>query len=80
MGAAIIDIATQVSLVVIGAILILIPNPSVLVEHMFAPGNWPTPENLILGIALASIAYTGIETMSQMAEETRQPEKRYPER
>jgi len=45
---------------------------------MFAPGNWPTPENLILGIALASIAYTGIETMSQMAEETRQPEKKVP--
>jgi len=78
IGAAIIDIATQVSLVVIGLILILIPNPADLVKHMFAPGNWPTPENLILGIALASIAYTGIETMSQMAEETRQPEKRVP--
>jgi len=78
IGAAIIDIVTQVSLVVIGLILILIPNPADLVQHMFAPGNWPTPDNLILGIALASIAYTGIETMSQMAEETRQPEKRVP--
>jgi APA family basic amino acid/polyamine antiporter len=79
IGAAIIDIATQVSLVVIGLVLILIPNPADLVKHMFAPGNWPTPSNLILGIALASIAYTGIETMSQMAEETRQPEKRVPQ-
>jgi len=78
IGATILDIATQVSLVVIGLILILIPNPKILVENMFAPGNWPTPENLILGIALASIAYTGIETMSQMAEETRQPEKKVP--
>jgi len=78
ISAAIIDIATQVSLVLIGLILILIPNPEILVEHMFSPGNWPTPSNLILGIALASIAYTGIETMSQMAEETRQPEKRVP--
>lgn len=78
LGAAIIDITTQVSLVVIGLFLILIPNPRVLVENMFAPGNWPTPDNLILGIAFASIAYTGIETMSQMAEETRQPEKRVP--
>jgi len=78
IGAAIIDIATQVSLILIGLILILIPNPEILVEHMFSPGNWPTPSNLILGIALASIAYTGIETMSQMAEETRQPEKRVP--
>jgi len=78
VGAAIIDITTQVSLVVIGVLLLLIPNPAILVQHMFAPGNWPTLENLILGIALASIAYTGIETMSQMAEETRQPEKRVP--
>ncbi len=78
IGAAIIDIATQVSLVVIGVFLILIPNPDILVKNMFAPGNWPTPSNLIFGIALASIAYTGIETMSQMAEETRQPEKSVP--
>ncbi len=79
IGAAIIDIATQVSLVVIGLFLILIPNPAALVRNMFAPGNWPTPSNLVFGIALASIAYTGIETMSQMAEETRQPEKRVPQ-
>jgi len=78
IGAAILDITTQVALVVIGVILILIPNPTILVQHMFAPGNWPSTENLIFGIALASIAYTGIETMSQMAEETKQPEKRVP--
>jgi len=74
IGAAIIDIATQVSLVVIGFILLF--SPSVLFSRMV--NNWPTTENLILGIALASIAYTGIETMSQMAEETKQPEKRVP--
>ncbi len=78
IGAAIIDIATQVSLVVIGVALILIPNPAILFQNMFGPGNWPSPENLILGIALASIAYTGIETMSQMAEETKRPETRVP--
>ncbi len=74
VGAAIIDIATQVALVIMGFILLF--NPSVLISHIF--DNWPTAENLILGIALASIAYTGIETMSQMAEETKQPEKRVP--
>jgi len=74
IGAAILDIATQVSLVVIGFILLF--SPPVLFHHMF--DYWPTTENLILGIALASIAYTGIETMSQMAEETKQPEKRVP--
>ncbi len=74
IGAAIIDIATQVSLVVIGFILLF--NPIVLIQRIVT--NWPTTENLILGIALATIAYTGIETMSQMAEETRQPEKNVP--
>ncbi|MFC1961479.1 APC family permease [Chloroflexota bacterium] len=74
IGAAIIDIATQVSLVIIGFILLF--NPSVLIRRIF--DSWPTPENLVLGIALASIAYTGIETMSQMAEETKQPERRVP--
>jgi len=74
IGAAIIDIATQVSLVIIGFILIFDP---VVVWHRIID-NWPTAENLVLGIALATIAYTGIETMSQLAEETKQPEKRVP--
>jgi len=74
IGATIIDIATQVSLVIIGFVLLF--SPPVLFRHIF--DYWPTTGNLILGIALASIAYTGIETMSQMAEETRQPEKRVP--
>ncbi len=74
LGAAIIDITTQVSLIVIG--LILLFNPLILFHRMI--NNWPTADNLILGIALASIAYTGIETMSQMAEETRRPERNVP--
>jgi APA family basic amino acid/polyamine antiporter len=74
IGAAILDIATQITLVVIGFILLY--NPAVLIQRIVA--NWPAPENLVLGIALASIAYTGIETASQMAEETRLPEKRVP--
>jgi len=74
IGAAILDITTQVSLVIIGFILLF--NPIVLFHRII--DNWPTTENLIFGIALASIAYTGIETMSQMAEETRQPEKKVP--
>lgn len=74
IGAAILDIVTQVSLVIIGFILIF--NPTIVWHRII--DNWPTTENLIFGIALATIAYTGIETMSQMAEETKQPEKRIP--
>jgi len=74
IGAAIIDITTQVALVVIGFILLF--DPVVLFNRII--DNWPSAENLVFGIALASIAYTGIETMSQMAGETRKPEKRVP--
>ena len=72
--AAILDITTQVALVVIGFILLF--DPVVLFQRMI--DNWPSADKLIFGIALASIAYTGIETMSQMAEETRKPEKKVP--
>jgi APA family basic amino acid/polyamine antiporter len=74
IGAAILDITTQITLIVIGFILLY--DPHTLLSRI--TNNWPTPQNLILGIALASIAYTGIETASQMAEETRIPEKRVP--
>jgi APA family basic amino acid/polyamine antiporter len=74
ISAAVLDITTQVALVVIGFILLF--DPVVLFNRII--DNWPSAENLVFGIALASIAYTGIETMSQMAEETRQPAKRVP--
>ncbi|HJX13826.1 MAG TPA: APC family permease [Dehalococcoidales bacterium] len=74
VGATIIDILTQVSLVVIGFIVLF--NPTVLLHRII--DNWPSGENLVLGIALATIAYTGIETMSQMAEETKRPETSVP--
>jgi APA family basic amino acid/polyamine antiporter len=74
VGAAVLDILTQVSLVVIGFILLF--NPAVLIHRII--DNWPATNNLILGIAVASIAYTGIETMSQMAEETKRPERSVP--
>jgi len=74
VSATVLDILTQVSLVVIGFILLF--NPAVLIQRII--DNWPTTSNLILGIALATIAYTGIETMSQMAEETKRPETSVP--
>jgi APA family basic amino acid/polyamine antiporter len=74
ISAAVLDITTQIALVVIGFILLF--DPVVLFNRMIE--NWPSTENLVFGIALASIAYTGIETMSQMAEETRKPERKVP--
>ncbi|MFH0768646.1 MAG: APC family permease [Chloroflexota bacterium] len=72
------DITTQLTLVLLGALLILGPNPGVLFEHMFGAGNWPTTQNLVFGIAIAALCFTGVETVSQLAEETRQPQKRVP--
>ncbi len=74
IAAAVLDITTQITLIVIGFILLY--DPVVLIHRIV--DNWPSLENFVLGIALASIAYTGIETASQMAEETRLPEKRVP--
>ncbi|MFC1873758.1 APC family permease [Chloroflexota bacterium] len=72
------DIGTQVTLVILGVILILAVDPSVLFQNMFGEGNWPSTQNLIYGVAIAALCFTGVETVSQLAEETRQPESRIP--
>jgi APA family basic amino acid/polyamine antiporter len=72
------DILTQITLVVIGALLILGPNPGILFQHMFGEGNWPSIHNLIYGVAIAALCFTGVETVSQLGEETRQPARRIP--
>ncbi len=74
-----IDITTQITLVVLGIILILAVNPGVLFQHMFGAGNWPSTQNLIFGIAIAALCFTGVESVSQHGEETRHPEKRMPQ-
>ena len=89
--ATVIDVATQLSIIILGFLLVF--TASQLVDNMFGTGNWPPtwsqlvggiPNHwpgitaLIFGIAIASLAFTGVETVSQMAEETRQPEVRAP--
>jgi len=83
ISAAVLDVVTQASLVLIGVVLILSPDVlqfsiANLKQNMFGAGNWPSASNLIFGIALAALAYTGVETISQMAEETRRPQIRLP--
>jgi len=74
-----IDITTQITLVVLGIILILAVNPGILFQHMFGEGNWPSTQNLIFGIAIAALCFTGVETVSQLAEETKEPAKKIPQ-
>jgi basic amino acid/polyamine antiporter, APA family len=72
---AIADLATQVVLVGIGVVLVL--SPQVLVDNIHL-GVAPTWSDFALGIAVGMIAYTGIETISNMAEEARDAPRTIP--
>jgi APA family basic amino acid/polyamine antiporter len=72
---AITDFATQVLLVVLGAVLVL--NPHTLVHNVHF-GVAPSTRDLLIAIPLGMIAYTGIETISNMAEEARDQEHTIP--
>ncbi len=74
----VVDIITQIAIVVLGIVFILRVNPGVLMENMFGEGNWPSTPNFIMGIAIAALCFTGVETVSQLAEETRKPAERIP--
>lgn len=65
---AIADLMTQVVVVSIGIALVL--NPDILVGNVEL-GVAPTWGNFALAIAVGMIAYTGIETLSNMSEEAR---------
>jgi basic amino acid/polyamine antiporter, APA family len=67
---AVVDLATQVLLVVVGAVLVL--SPSLLV-HQVHLGTAPSWSQLVFALSVAMVAYTGIETVSNMAEEARDP-------
>jgi APA family basic amino acid/polyamine antiporter len=62
------DLITQLVLVAIGVALVL--SPETLIDNVHL-GVAPTWGNFALGVAVGMIAYTGIETISNMAEEAR---------
>src|SRR3954463_1100601 len=72
---AVVDLATQVLLVVIGLFLVL--DPALLV-HQVHLGSVPTWSQLIFALSVAMVAYTGIETVSNMAEEAKDPGRDVP--
>src|SRR2546427_5083551 len=73
---AVVDFATQLLLVLIGFALIFSPHV------VFSPNlHWgvaPTWSSFFLAIPIAMIAYTGIETVSNLAEEARDPPRDIP--
>lgn len=67
---AVVDFATQALLVLLGFVLIF--SPEILTGNVTF-GVAPTWSSFFLAIPVAMIAYTGIETISNLAEETRDP-------
>ena len=67
---AVTDLGTQILVVLLGAVLVL--NPSLLVRQVHL-GTAPSLSQLIFALSIAMLAYTGIETVSNMAEEATDP-------
>jgi APA family basic amino acid/polyamine antiporter len=65
---ALVDLVTQLVLVVVGVVLVL--SPETLVENVDF-GTYPTVPDFLIAIPIGMIAFTGIETISNMAEEAR---------
>ena len=72
---AVVDFCTQLLLVVVGAVLVL--SPDTLINNV-QWGVAPTWKNFLISIPVAMIAYTGIETISNMAEEAKNEETTIP--
>ena len=72
---AVVDFATQLLLVLLGFVLVFSPHT------LHANIHWgiaPTWSNFALAVPVAMIAYTGIETVSNLAEEARDPRRSIP--
>ena len=69
------DLATQVLLVVLG--LALLFSPETLASGT-SLGVAPTWDDLAFALPLAFLAYTGLETVANLAEETREPGRTLP--
>ncbi len=72
---AVVDLSTQVLLVIVGIFLVL--DPSLLINQVHL-GVAPSWHELIFALSLAMLAYTGIETVANMAEEARDPGRQVP--
>jgi basic amino acid/polyamine antiporter, APA family len=72
---AVVDFATQLLLVLLGFFLIF--SPQVLADNVHW-GVAPSWGDFLLAIPVGMIAYTGIETVSNLAEEARDPARNVP--
>jgi APA family basic amino acid/polyamine antiporter len=66
---AIVDFLSQLGLVLLGVFLVL--NPEALSDNLALFGTAPTWQDFLIAIPIGTVAYTGIETISNMAGEAR---------
>ena len=72
---AVLDFATQVLLVLLGFALVFSPETLTANVHW---GTAPTWGSLAVAVPVAMLAYTGVETVSNLAEEARDPVRTVP--
>ncbi len=72
---AVLDLVTQIVLIGLGTVLVL--HPSVLINQVHL-GVAPSLSQLIFAVSISMLAYTGIETVSNMAEEAHDPGEQVP--
>ncbi len=72
---AVLDLGTQVLIMIIALVLLL--EPKILIDQI-QWGIAPTWQQFLYGLAIGTVAYTGIETISNMAEEATRPAKDVP--
>jgi len=70
-----VDVITQISIAVLGVMLV-ISLPTLI--HNIHWGVAPTTNQLLFGISISMVAYTGIETVANLGSEARRPEKSIP--
>ncbi len=73
---AITDFATQLLLVIVGGVLVFSPHTLIHNIHLGTAPHW---KDFLIAIPVGMIAYTGIETISNMAEEAKDEAKTIPE-
>jgi basic amino acid/polyamine antiporter, APA family len=72
---ALVDLATQILIVALGMALLFSPGA---LSAGTSLGTSPTWHSLAFAIPLAMLAYTGLETVANLAEETRRPGRDLP--
>ena len=73
---AVVDFLSQLTLVVAGVFLVF--SPELLLRNLDYFGTAPTWQDFLIAIPVGTVAYTGIETISNMAGEARDEAKTIP--